>query len=329
MFQKNPKEKSSDTVDMAFGKPRRRSSSVSIYKPDKMTSPVVRQRRRSSSISVQAKLSAEGAPSPLSGAYKRRGSNVSLSADGLSNPMGSGYRRRSSSMSLHDLTKNVHNIEQLQMLHAVYQDDTDHVWELLSSGSDPNLIGSEGSPLLHIAVESGNEEMVKVLLSSEKCKVDIEDVFGQTPMMKATIFDDVTIMKILHKAGANLDSVDKTGRTALLSCLIDGKSQAARYLIKHGCDVNIVDDFGQSALYQTINNKQPNCVKTVQRLLKAGYKLDKDKKWMEEDGFDVRIIHTRGFCRKLLGKFRSRMNKIKSDRSASSGVRRRILTIYD
>ncbi|CAC5408507.1 unnamed protein product [Mytilus coruscus] len=329
MFQKNPKEKSSDTVDMAFGKPRRRSSSVSIYKPDKMTSPVVRQRRRSSSISVQAKLSAEGAPSPLSGAYKRRGSNVSLSADGLSSPMGSGYRRRSSSMSLHDLTKNVHNIEQLQMLHAVYQDDTDQVWELLSSGSDPNLIGSEGSPLLHIAVESGNEEMVKVLLSSEKCKVNIEDVFGQTPMMKATIFDDVTIMKILHKAGANLDSVDKTGRTALLSCLQDGKSQAARYLIKHGCDVNIVDDFGQSALFQTINNKQPNCVKTVQRLMKAGYKLDKDKKWMEEDGFDVRIIHTRGLCTKLLGKFRSRMNKIKSDRSASSGVRRRVLTIYD
>lgn len=197
MFQKNPKEKSSETVDMAFGKPRRRSSSVSIYKPDKMTSPVVRQRRRSSSISVQAKLSAEGAPSPLSGAYKRRGSNVSLSADGLSNPMGSGYRRRSSSMSLHDLTKNVHNIEQLQMLHAVYQDDTDHVWELLSSGSDPNLIGSEGSPLLHIAVESGNEEMVKVLLSSGKLYTFFDMIFV---VKRLSLFYDTVVCTLCTSA---------------------------------------------------------------------------------------------------------------------------------
>jgi ankyrin repeat protein len=71
-------------------------------------------------------------------------------------------------MSLQDLTRNVHNLEQLQMLHAVYQDDVDQMSELLQSGSDPNLVGSEGSPLLHVAVESGNEEMVQVLLSCGK-----------------------------------------------------------------------------------------------------------------------------------------------------------------
>jgi ankyrin repeat protein len=63
-------------------------------------------------------------------------------------------------MSLQDLTRNVHNLEQLQMLHAVYQDDIDQMSELLQSGSDPNLVGSEGSPLLHVAVESGSDSVV-------------------------------------------------------------------------------------------------------------------------------------------------------------------------
>lgn len=305
MFLKNPKEKGTiEGTMIPPGRPRRRSSSVSIYKSsDRVTSPVARQRRRSSSISLQTKLSVDGISSP-------------------------GFRRRSSSMSLQDLTRNVHNLEQLQMLHAVYQDDVDQMSELLQSGSDPNLVGSEGSPLLHVAVESGNEEMVQVLLSCDRCKVNIEDVFGQTPLMKATIFDDVPIMKILHKAGAKLDSTDQTGRTALLASLQDNKSQAARFLIKSGCDVNIVDDFGQSALYLTINNRQSNCVRIVERLMKAGYTLEKDKGWMDEEGFDVKIIHTKGILRRLLAKFRSRMNTIKCDNSKTNGLHRRILTIY-
>lgn len=61
-----------------------------------------------------------------------------------------------------------------------------------------------------------------------------------------------------------------------------------------------------------------------------GYKLDKDKKWMEEDGFDIRIVHSDGLCTKLVSKIRNRMNKIKSDKTTrtSSGMPLRILNIY-
>ena len=59
-----------------------------------------------------------------------------------------------------------------------------------------------------------------------------------------------------------------------------------------------------------------------------GYTLEKDKGWMEEEGFDVKIIHTKGILRRLLAKFRSRMNTIKCDNSKTNGLHRRILTIY-
>lgn len=164
MFQKNPKEKNTETPS-AQGQ-RHRSSSVSFHKaPDKFASPVSRQRRRSSSVSFQAKLS-DNALTTFGAGTRRRSGSISMSTEGGLSPLNN--RRRSSSISLHDLTKNVNNIEQLQMLHAVYQDDVDHVWELLESGIDPNLTGSEGSPLLHIAVEGGNEDMVRTLLSNGK-----------------------------------------------------------------------------------------------------------------------------------------------------------------
>jgi hypothetical protein len=40
------------------------------------------------------------------------------------------------------------------------------------------------------------------------------------------------------------------------------------------------------------------------------------------------IIHTKGILRRLLAKFRSRMNTIKCDNSKTNGLHRRILTIY-
>ena len=49
---------------------------------------------------------------------------------------------------------------------------------------------------------------------------------------------------------------------------------------------------------------------------------------MDEEGFDVKIIHTKGILRRLLAKFRSRMNTIKCDNSKTNGLHRRILTIY-
>ena len=162
MFQKNPKEKPAELPGS-----RRRSSSISFHKaPDKMTSPVARQRRRSSSISFQTRMASDNMLSSLGAGSRRRSGSISMSTEGGLSPLNN--RRRSSSVSLHDLTKNVNNIEQLQMLHAVYQDDVDHVWELLESGYDPNLTGSEGSPVLHIAVEGGNEDMVRTLLESGK-----------------------------------------------------------------------------------------------------------------------------------------------------------------
>jgi hypothetical protein len=49
---------------------------------------------------------------------------------------------------------------------------------------------------------------------------------------------------------------------------------------------------------------------------------------MDEEGFDVKIIHTKGILRRLLAKFRSRMNTIKCENSKTNGLHRRILTIY-
>ncbi|KAK3083020.1 hypothetical protein FSP39_011809 [Pinctada imbricata] len=165
--------------------------------------------------------------------------------------------------------------------------------------------------MLHLAIENGDYDMVEFLLQDERCDVDIVNEIGQSPLVTAVIMADLEMVKLLVKAGADLDLQDISGKTALLHALGDCNVDIAEYLINHGCDVNLVDSLGQSALYSVINALDFKCIKIVKKLLKAGYTLEKDKVWMEEEGLDVQMTHSTNIITKIFRKIAGKLHKLK------------------
>ena len=92
----------------------------------------------------------------------------------------------------------------------------------LEIGDDPNQRGAMGDTLLHLAVESGN----------------LED------------------MKVLVAAGANIDAVGDIGNTPLHSAALRGNFQVAKKLIEFGANTRLKNDFGETALDVAKNGKR-------------------------------------------------------------------------
>lgn len=179
------------------------------------------------------------------------------------------------------------------------------VKNLLKAGGDPNILDLDGSSPLHEAVERCHNDVVKVLLKQGHIDVDAKNKHGQTPLMKAVIFDDVEMVKLLHKAGANLDSEDSTGKTAFLIGMSEGREKTLEYLLKNGCDINKIDRLGQTALYLGVisaNSARRN-TEIIKKMLNLGYSLDKDQYWLDKAGVDIDSFQQMTFFQRLASRF--------------------------
>ncbi|GAB4311357.1 MAG: hypothetical protein Kow0059_01360 [Candidatus Sumerlaeia bacterium] len=125
---------------------------------------------------------------------------------------------------------------------AVDSGDLEGIRRLVSFGADPNVIGTDGLPLLHRAVKKRSLAVVESLLTS----------------------------------GAAPDQRDSMGRTALLHALSDGQDAMAELLLQHGADPCAVDLQGRSALMLAIQAHPSGAgasladVPIIRRLLNSG-----------------------------------------------------------
>jgi ankyrin repeat protein len=88
--------------------------------------------------------------------------------------------------------------------------------KLLSIGLDPDQTDKEGISPLHLAVETGSIDSVKILLEW-KADPNIADHRGVTPLHIAYSFDGMTeIIEYLLSKGANPNLRDKLGKRYLM-----------------------------------------------------------------------------------------------------------------
>jgi ankyrin repeat protein len=91
-------------------------------------------------------------------------------------------------------------------------------------------------------------------------------------MQEAAERGDAMLIRVLLKAGANVESPNDEGETALMTVARTGSVEAAKLLIKAHANVNAVESWrGQTALMWAAAQSNPNMVKL---LLKAGAKPD-------------------------------------------------------
>ncbi|SPJ71792.1 uncharacterized protein FTOL_01520 [Fusarium torulosum] len=93
----------------------------------------------------------------------------------------------------------------ISTLHMVAKTSPDLVKVLLDSGYDKNKLDSNNLPALYYAVEAGNLETTKLLISPES--VNKEDTAGRTPL-KLAIGRNPNIVKLLVDNSAQVDQIE-------------------------------------------------------------------------------------------------------------------------
>jgi len=113
-----------------------------------------------------------------------------------------------------------------------------------------------------------NINMVKLLLDTGVCDVNIADKEGFTALMcVASNYNKHEIAELLINNGANVNAINKNGETALIRAIKIRNFNVIELLIKHNCNVNLFNKNSNPPLLEAIDVKQP---KIADLLINAG-----------------------------------------------------------
>uniref|UniRef100_A0A2K5NWA2 Euchromatic histone lysine methyltransferase 1 n=1 Tax=Cercocebus atys TaxID=9531 RepID=A0A2K5NWA2_CERAT len=90
---------------------------------------------------------------------------------------------------------------------------------LIKAGALVDPKDAEGSTCLHLAAKKGHYEVVQYLLSNGQMDVNCQDDGGWTPMIWATEYKHVDLVKLLLSKGSDINIRDNRAPEA-----INGKS---------------------------------------------------------------------------------------------------------
>jgi len=118
---------------------------------------------------------------------------------------------------------------------------------------DVNRADLNGYTALHFAAQIGSVEIAKYLITEKKADVNVE-IFelGETPLIRAVMYGNFEIVKLLLENDANVNQITKTGRTALHFAAELGDLEIVEHLIKNKVDVNL--GTGTALMMATIEN---------------------------------------------------------------------------
>lgn len=187
---------------------------------------------------------------------------------------------------------------------------TNSVKILISSApSSVNWQDYDGITALHLAVAEVQQDTVEVLISVDKCKVDICDNQFRTPLHWAANRGLTSIVGLLLEVGASLSAVDvygaaplhyaaqlnhartvelivrrppvreeasKDGCTALLWAAAKGADNAIKVMIRHGALVQQCDPRGCTALHIAAGGGHVSTVSVLLRLRAHPDHIDND-----------------------------------------------------
>lgn len=122
------------------------------------------------------------------------------------------------------------------------------------------------------AVKNHDLESVRQALKN-KTNLEVTDALKRTPLMIATVNNDVEIAKLLIEAGADVNARDQKQDTPLFVAAQEGHHLILHFLFKTHPNFKILNRFGGNALNASCERGQ---VDSVRDLLKT--KIDKNHK---------------------------------------------------
>ncbi|XP_054900595.1 ankyrin repeat domain-containing protein 6b isoform X2 [Poeciliopsis prolifica] len=139
-----------------------------------------------------------------------------------------------------------------RLLIASHKGQADNVVQLINKGAKVAVTKYGRSPL-HLAAQKGHLEVVRILLKAG-CDLDIQDDGEQTALHRAAMVGNTDIISALIQEGCALERQDKDGNTALHEVSWHGFSQCVKLLVKSGANVHAKNKAGNTALHLACQN---------------------------------------------------------------------------
>lgn len=134
------------------------------------------------------------------------------------------------------------------LIEAIVEELPDVAKALVVAGADPNLAADDGVTPLIAACSTCVPELVSFLLE-RRAAVNASDKYGQSALiLAAQQCHGPDIVRMLLKAGANVNMRITTGDTPLTVAAFDGNEEAVKALVMAGADLNVKNSQGQTAV---------------------------------------------------------------------------------
>ncbi|NXL57363.1 ANKR6 protein, partial [Chordeiles acutipennis] len=156
-----------------------------------------------------------------------------------------------------------------RLLVAAYKGQVENVVQLINKGAKV-AVTKHGRTPLHLAAHKGHLHVVRVLLKAG-CDLDIQDDGDQTALHRAAVIGNTDVIAALIQEGCALDRQDKDGNTALHEACWHGFSQSAKVLIKAGANVLAKNKAGNTPLHLACQNSHSQSTRV---LLLGGSRAD-------------------------------------------------------
>ena len=144
------------------------------------------------------------------------------------------------------LAKSLSKNEQ-KFIKSIKENDYVALAKLLKRGISPNLKDEIGIPVLQIASQNGNMQMVRFLVNNG-AEINCINRVGQTPLTWASRFMHIEIVKYLLYNGADVNKTDqKYQLTSLIGAAVGGNISIGELLINSGALINHKDVINNAA----------------------------------------------------------------------------------
>ncbi|XP_023966635.1 histone-lysine N-methyltransferase EHMT1 isoform X1 [Malaclemys terrapin pileata] len=130
----------------------------------------------------------------------------------------------------------------------------------LSEGHPGPIEDAEGSTCLHLAAKKGHYDVVQYLLSNGQMDVNCQDDGGWTPMIWATEYKHVELVKLLLSKGSDINIRDNEENICLHWAAFSGCVDIAEILLAAKCDLHAVNIHGDSPLHIAARENRYECV---------------------------------------------------------------------
>ncbi|XP_029535094.1 B-cell lymphoma 3 protein-like isoform X2 [Oncorhynchus nerka] len=160
------------------------------------------------------------------------------------------------------------NLRQTPLHLAVITHQAQLVGALLRAGADPGALDRNGQTAVHLCCEHGQQACLSVVLSHPSILtcLEVRNYEGLTPLHLAVQGGDKELVRMLLDAGADINAMDiKSGHSPLIHAVENHNMDMVHFLIENDCNVNGQSYSGNTALHSACGRGQ---VDTARLLLK-------------------------------------------------------------